>query len=436
MSERQLPDSALAADGEVEDTLSALYAAIEERDGCWQAQHRGLTLSSSFQPVFSFPHAKPVGFEALVRVQDANGRPVSPLQLFDCVDDFAEQVWLDRVCRLLHVHNFCLQSSADAWLFLNMHPAVFLHTTQNRPLMLRAVDLLCQLGIPMHRLVIEVTEDALAHDASFEAAAAHARSLGCLLALDDFGAGHSNFDRVWRIRPEIVKLDRSLVQRALKSQRVARMLAQVVGLLHECGSLALLEGVETDDEAQLALDADVDLVQGFAFAHPQPQLLGMGVCAKIEQVWQQFDQRTRRLRLSYQERVAPFQTALALALLPLQQGQPLAQAAHAFLSLPTCLMVYRLDEAGRDVEVQLGQRVLDTAAQRFAPLERAGDARWARRPYFRRAMEKMGEVQVTRPYLSLHGARLCVTVSVAFWHLGQLQVLCGDVDWSDQDAEA
>ena len=49
---------------------------------------------------------------------------------------------------------------------------------------------------------------------------------GVRLALDDFGAGHSNFDRVWRIRPEIVKLDRSLVQRALKSQRVARMLAQ------------------------------------------------------------------------------------------------------------------------------------------------------------------------------------------------------------------
>ena len=71
--------------------------------------------------------------------------------------------------------------------------------------------------------------------------------------------------------------------------------------------------------------------------------------------------------------------------------------------------------------------------ERFAPLERAGDARWARRPYFRRAMDQVGELQVTRPYLSLFGARLCITVSLAFWHQGELQVLCGDVDWSGEE---
>ena len=36
--------------------------------------------------------------------------------------------------------------------------------------------------------------------------------------------------------------------------------------------------------------------------------------------------------------------------------------------------------------------------------------------------------------LSLFGARLCITVSVAFWVQGRLLVLCGDVDWSDQEA--
>jgi hypothetical protein len=63
------------------------------------------------------------------------------------------------------------------------------------------------------------------------------------------------------------------------------------------------------------------------------------------------------------------------------------------------------------------------------PLVRAGDARWSRRPYFRRATEAVGEIQVTRPYLSLYGARLCVTVSVAFWIDGRLRVVCGDLDW-------
>lgn len=422
-------------DEEVEDTLRALYAAISDEGGRWTARHGDLLLSSSFQPVYSFPHGRPVGFEALIRVHDAQGAPVSPISLFERVQDFEEQVWLDRLCRLVHVHNFCEQVTGDAWLFLNIHPAVFVHSTRQAELMTRVVGLLNQLGIPMHRLVLEVTEDVMAQDHCFEEAVAWARSVGCLLALDDFGAGHSNFDRVWRIRPEIVKLDRSLLRRAMQSPRVARMMGQVVGLLHECGSLALLEGVESDEEAMIALDADVDLVQGFAFARPTPQLQGLGqLSPAIHGVWQRFDERLAHNRRHHHERVAPFQAALSLALLPLHQGRPLAEAADAFLRLPGCQLVYLLDAEGRAT----GDMVPGTAQAapnlRFAPLANAGDARWARRPYFRRAMSVVGEVQVTRPYLSMNGARLCLTVSVAFWHQGQLRVLCGDVDWGAPDA--
>jgi EAL domain-containing protein (putative c-di-GMP-specific phosphodiesterase class I) len=421
-------------DHEVEDTLHALYAAIEERDGRWWGKHGELMLSSSFQPVYSFPHGRPVGYEALIRVADPSGLPVSPISLFEQVGSFNEQVKLDRLCRLVHVHNFCEQLSGDAWLFLNIHPAVFLHSTRQGALVTRAVDLLNQLGIPMHRLVLEVTEDVMAQDQSFEEAVEWARSVGCLLALDDFGAGHSNFDRVWRIRPEIVKLDRSLLRRAMQSHRVARMMGQVVSLLHECGSLALLEGVESQEEALIALDADVDLVQGYYFARPQPLLAGLGEeSPEIAALWGHFDSRLKHRRSGVQERVAPYQTALALAMLPLQQGKPLAEACEAFLRLPGCQIVYQLDADGRLIGDWVQGAAVPAQNERFAPLERAGDARWARRPYFRRAMDQVGEVQVTRPYLSLYGARLCVTVSLAFWHLGALQVLCGDVDWSGEE---
>lgn len=426
--------SELPSHGEVEDTLRALYAAIDDRGGRWTARYGDLVLSSAFQPVYSFPHGRPVGFEALIRASDAQGVPVAPIALFEQVQDFEEQVWLDRLCRLVHVHNFCEQVTGDAWLFLNIHPAVFVHSTRQSELMTRVVGLLSQLGIPMHRLVLEVTEDVMAQDQGFEEAVAWARSVGCLLALDDFGAGHSNFDRVWRIRPEIVKLDRSLLRRAMQSPRVARMMGQVVGLLHECGSLALLEGVESDEEAMIALDADIDLVQGFAFARPAPQLQGLGQQSpEIHDVWQRFDQRLAHKRRQHHEGVAPLQAALSLALLPLHQGRPLGESADAFLRMPGCQLVYLLDAEGRPTGEMVPGAAQPGLNLRFAPLTNAGDARWARRPYFRRAMAAVGEVQVTRPYLSMNGARLCITVSVAFWHQGQLRVLCGDVDWGAPD---
>jgi EAL domain-containing protein (putative c-di-GMP-specific phosphodiesterase class I) len=415
-------------DDEVESTLRALYAAIDERDGRWWGRHGELQLSSSFQPVFSFPHGRPVGYEALIRVADAQGVPVSPVSLFERVDGFEQQVWLDRLCRLVHVHNFCTQSSGDAWLFLNIHPAVFLHSVQQSKLLTHAVDLLNQLGIPMHRLVLEVTEDVMAQDHNFEEAVAWAREVGCLLALDDFGAGHSNFDRVWRLRPEIVKLDRSLLRRAMGSPRVARMLGQVVSLLHECGSLALLEGVESEDEAQLALDADVDLVQGYYFARPQPQLQGREQASSaVAEVWQHHDERVAQARAAEQARVLPYRDALQQAAAGLRGGQALGEAAQGFLQLAGSQLVYRLDARGCLVDEALPLSGKVPGDDRFAPLAQDGEARWSRRPYFRRALEHPGELQVTRPYLSLHGAQLCQTVSVALMLEGGLTVLCGDL---------
>jgi hypothetical protein len=66
----------------------------------------------------------------------------------------------------------------------------------------------------------------------------------------------------------------------------------------------------------------------------------------------------------------------------------------------------------------------------FAPMRDTRDAHWARRPYYRRAMEAFGRVQVTRPYRTLHGAHLCVTISVALRTSEGLRVVCGDVGWS------
>lgn len=412
--------------------LQALYGAVGEERGRWVGSFQNYRLTSAFQPVYSYPHRRPVGYEGLIRVEDERGRPITPVTAFEGVGSFEQQIWLDRLCRLLHVHNFVAQRQPDCWLFLNIHPAVFMHAALQVRMLARAVEVVHQLGLPTHRLVFEVTEDVMARDDSFEEAVEAARATGCLLALDDFGVGHSNFDRIWRIRPEIVKLDRSLLMRSRGSRRMARVLSQMVALLHECGSLVLLEGIETVEDAQLAMDADVDLVQGFAFGHPAPFLRdGEGVSA-LEDVWRLFNERQAQLRRDHLDRLTPFRTALALALQTMQQGRPLVEACQPFLKLDGAQMCYLLDDDGREI----GARAVPASGPaeidpRFLPMERAGDARWARRPYFRRAVETVGEIQTTRPYLSLHGARMCVTVSVAYWQDGRLRVLCGDLDWDE-----
>jgi len=415
-----------------ESFYMSLREALEERNGVWFAHHVGYEISSVFQPIFSFPHRRPVGYEALARVRDEAGDAVAPLDFFARFSEFGEQLHLDRLCRLLHVYNFIRQAPGDCWLFLNIHPSVLVHGAHDEHALLATVRALDAAGLPMHRVVFEVTEEVLAQDAKFEAAVDIVRQTGCLLALDDFGAGHSNFDRVWRVHPEIVKLDRSLIRRAVGSRRIARVMTQMVALLHECGALVLLEGVETEDEALLALDADVDLVQGFAFGHPEASLpAGFAVSDAIELAWAQLDQRHAQGRQVHSHRIAPYQSALKKALPALRQSQNLRSSCQALLALPDVQQIYLLDEHGREIgrPVQPAQQRLEVPDRRFEPLDRAGDARWARRPYFRRAVAELGQVQMTRPYLSLNGARMCVTVSLAFWCHAKMQVLCADLDW-------
>jgi EAL domain-containing protein (putative c-di-GMP-specific phosphodiesterase class I) len=411
--------------------LLRLVESLEEDGGRWRARQGGWLLDSHFQPVFSFPHRRAVGYEALLRVTDAAGQSVSPLKFFEQIASFEQQWAADRLCRLLHVHNFVQQAGDEGWLFLNIHPAVFVHGAQQTQALESSVRTMQSLGLPMHRVVLEVTEDVMAQEADFERAVANVRQTGCLLALDDFGAGHSNFDRIWHIHPEIVKLDRSLLRQACGSPRIARVLAQMVSLLHECGSLVLLEGVETRDEAMLALDVDVDMVQGFAFGRPVPGMLGPeGVSDEIEEIWMLLDERHATTRRAHAGHIAPYREAVKRAQAQLQ-AQTLPDACGELLGMPGVQVCFLLDEQGR----HLAEPVLPPDARfkaedpRFEPLGRSGEARWARRPYFRRALDEPGVVQMTRPYLSLHGAQMCVTLSVAAPGPNGLRVLCTDIDW-------
>ena len=99
------------------------------------------------------------------------------------------------------------------------------------------------------------------------------RTLGCLIVIDDFGAGYSNFDRIWRLKPDIVKIDREMTRRATVEPLARRMFAGIVSVLHEAGALVCVEGIETEAEALCATDADADLVQGHYFAPPGAELL-------------------------------------------------------------------------------------------------------------------------------------------------------------------
>lgn len=413
----------------------------KDRRGCWEQLSQGgvsrwvvdpvydgLRLSSSFQPIFSLAHSRVVGYEGLLRARACDGASEPPLALFRCAEELSESDCLDTCAIAMHIANFTrLAAGRNHWLFVNSRPSADVWSSHSGLGLYLAL-----FNLPANRVVVEILEHAADDLACLQDTVDSYRDLGCLLAVDDFGAGHSNFDRLWRLEPEIVKLDRAMIAKAAHSRRVARMLPKMVSLIHEMGSLVLAEGVETAEEALTVMDAGVDMVQGYYFARPaqglaDPEVIGDGV----DELWRLYSGR-RQMDGQRDERNRMLRELFGQAARRLQEGALLEDACCDFLMLPDAIRCYLLDSGGRQAMPNVVLRAIHADCSfHFAPLFDADGANWSRRPYFMKAMNDPGRVQLTPPYLSVNGDGQCVTLSVCTRIRGEHFVLCGDLQWDE-----
>lgn len=404
-----------------------LFGPIEtsvSRDGeTYVAHHDGLIMASAFQPLFSVAQRRVVGHEALLRAHRTNGDLVSPLGVFGAVRSDAEAAHIDRLTRFLHVRNYLRLGRETEWLFLNVDMRSIASRENHSPFLGR---LLRHFAINGNRLVIEILEAAVTDQARLAEAVAYFRSRGCLTAIDDFGSGHSNFDRLWSLSPEFVKLDRSLIEQSVWDRRVRNLLPHLVALLHEIGALVVMEGIETEDQGLIALDSGVDLMQGFLLGRPRPTATE-GEPATLSALWDRF----RAMSTPPRDPVAA-DAAFTAVIDRLKDGIPLSDACASFDRQAGILRAYLLDRDGREtVKPYIPASRAVCADPRYAPLAGASGTERFARPYFRRALEQPGRTQRTRPYFSVADATLCITLACAYEIGGATRVLCCDLASGD-----
>lgn len=412
-------------------TLEHMEVFISQEAQHHVAQCNDLILHSHFQPVYSLAHQRTVGYEALVRPFHADGKPVAPLALFPRSEPLEKTVFIDRLCRTLHVRNFSALADDKSWLFLNLNPQVTIHGKQFGSFF---HQLLQQHDISPSRVVIEILEEQINDEKLLAESISYYRDMGCLIAIDDFGVGHSNFDRIWRIAPHIVKLDRSMILQAASNRSVQRVLPNLVNLIHQSGSLVLLEGIETEQQAMIALQSDIDFVQGFYFARPDSRLPTEAFHPTISNLFnilRQQDQINSEVR---QFQLARHTNRFYDASIRIRSGDAPESALQSLLALPDVFRCYLLDGQGR----QVGQNVtadtmIATEDPRFAPLQDARNAIWARRHYYQEALAEPGRTRISKPYLSITGGNLCVTLSIAISTPEGLRVLCSDILWREDE---
>jgi diguanylate cyclase (GGDEF)-like protein len=136
-------------------------------------------------------------------------------------------------------------------------------TLLDRDLPRRLERLLAEHGVDAQQLEVEISEPALLSDVDrVTAGATELAALGVVLAVDDFGADQTSLKSLAYLPIEKLKLDRSLLMRALDSQRDRIVLAGVIELAHKLGLATVATGVESAEALELVRELGCPLAQG------------------------------------------------------------------------------------------------------------------------------------------------------------------------------
>jgi EAL domain-containing protein (putative c-di-GMP-specific phosphodiesterase class I) len=407
--------------------LDEILSRISLRDGRPYVLWKGVRIESVFQPIYGLPQKRAVGFEALVRGRSPDGTVIMPGQLYKMARTEEEAVYLDRLVRAVHILNFQPYKDLPVWLFLNISPDV---ASRGRKYGTYFGSLLRQTAIPEHQVVVEIVESGIPDTERLEEAVGYYRGIGCLIAVDDFGAGLSNFDRIWTLKPEFVKLDRLMVVNSVLRKDIRRVLPEIVSLTRTSGSLVLMEGIETWEEAMVVLETDIDFVQGYYFGRPEP-MVAIETPPTLLEILE--SHRNMGKKETEPVEISKLMRQFRDIVFTVRDHEIEDKILPVFFAYPSVVRFFVLDAAGCQVGTNQRKPGLASGQDlRFLPLSQTEKADWSRRTYFREALRKPGRVYLSSPYLSATGAHMCRTLSLADEREDGLRVFCLDIDWTDR----
>ncbi|AOE84632.1 EAL domain-containing protein [Pseudomonas sp. TCU-HL1] len=327
-----------------------------------------------FQPFIDTATGLIAGVEALGRLRQTDGslRSVGPLFIDSKVSPSALRR-LDRQLRedaLLRLHD----APAEWFLSLNISPRWIsrLRPGQTLP----SLKQLQRFGVPAERIVFEITELGGASQRLADVVARY-REAGARIAIDDFGAGYSQLDRVLALQPDILKLDMRLFQAAARGGPSGEVVKALAQMAEKTGCWIIAEGVETEAELDFALECGARYVQGYLFAAPSLEFFETDAFvhhfAQLRDRYVQSKLAERAQLMTLRRNLNQLMSRLRIWA---ESGAPASSLSNPE-NYPWLLRIYQCDRNGTQITPNLQWRA---GAWQEDPSYRGHN--WSWRPYF------------------------------------------------------
>jgi EAL domain-containing protein (putative c-di-GMP-specific phosphodiesterase class I) len=227
-------------------------------------------LEMHYQPIVALADGRPAAVEALIRWR----HPEMGLLLPDVFLPVLEESSMGEAIGTWTMREACRQAAhwnASGARPLRMSVNVTAAQFKSGTLVHMVEAALRDTGLASACLCIEITEQSqLADDPHTRAVLAGLKDLGVLVAIDDFGTGYSSLGYISRLRPDEIKIDKSLVTDIDRSPERAGLVTAALAMARSLNLEVVSEGVETEAELAFLRDHGCDMVQGFLYARPAP----------------------------------------------------------------------------------------------------------------------------------------------------------------------
>ncbi|MCU6710467.1 EAL domain-containing protein [Paenibacillus sp. J5C_2022] len=235
-----------------------------------KAFHRLLTqqdgLYPVYQPIVSLSGGLIFGYEALTRLNDRSWFD-GPLPLFHFADAEGQLYALERIARERAIGG-CFGLARRQKLFINVN-AQIMESPEFLPG--QTMSLLEEQQLDPQHVVFEITERSAIRDFNaFKRVMEHYRNQGYQIAIDDVGAGYSSLQSIVELRPDYLKVDRSIIHNVHEDEMKRHILQTLQDIACKMGVSVIAEGIEQEAELQLLREVGVHYAQGYLLGRPRP----------------------------------------------------------------------------------------------------------------------------------------------------------------------
>ncbi len=222
----------------------------------------------NFQPIVDAATGDIFAYEALMRPDEVNGIKLSPLETISIAE---QQGMTSEIERLTFSNTISfLSENQDLFrskkLFINSIPNCVLPDAEYS----RIFD---EYSGIFDKIVIEITEGCQITSDNLDILQKRYKSKRAQIAIDDYGTGYANESSLITIKPDYIKIDRSLISGIDADSSKQLLVGNMITFAKKHGIKTLGEGVETYGELETVISLGVDLIQGYYTSKPNAVLL-------------------------------------------------------------------------------------------------------------------------------------------------------------------